>query len=259
VTRIFAAGEAVWQARLGTLRQVVRQELVARQLDTHVGPPPRRVLDVGCGQGTQALRLAAAGHEVTAVDSSPSLLETLRAAAASRQVPIAVVEADLLEMPVEGEFDVVLCHGVLMYFADPAPVLDALAARVSPGGLLSLLVRNGDGLALRPGLRGEWQTAREALSGTAYRNRLGLETRADRRAELTASLRDRGLAVTDWYGVRVFTDIVPDDTPLPPVGELAALLEAEAEAGHTDPYRSVAALTHLMARRVADRAVADKM
>jgi S-adenosylmethionine-dependent methyltransferase len=247
MTRIFAAGEAVWQAQLGTLRQVVRQELVTRQLAAHVGPAPQRVLDAGCGQGTQALRLAAAGHDVTAVDSSPSLLGALRDQAAASGVRVRTVEADLLEMPAEGVFDVVLCQGVLMYFEDPAPVLDALAARVSPGGLLSLLVRNGDGLALRPGLQGDWETARAALSGTAYRNRLGLDTRADRRAELTSSLRDRGLAVTDWYGVRIFTDTAPDDAPLPPPDELGALLEAEAAAAHTDPYRSVAALTHLVA------------
>ncbi|HEY0531580.1 MAG TPA: methyltransferase domain-containing protein [Actinoplanes sp.] len=249
MTRVFAAGEAVWQRRLGTLRQVVRQELVARQLAEHVGPERRRILDAGCGQGTQALRLAAAGHAVTAVDSSPSLLEALRDQAGS--LDIRVVEADILEMPVDEEFDVVLCHGVLMYFADPAPVLDVLAARVSPGGLLSLLVRNADGLALRPGLRGEWPAAREALSGTAYRNRLGLDTRADRRADLTSSLSGRGLTVFDWYGVRVFTDTAADDAPLPPDDELSTLLEAEAEAAHTDPYRSVAALTHLLARRDA--------
>jgi S-adenosylmethionine-dependent methyltransferase len=249
MTRVFAAGEAVWQRRLGTLRQVVRQELVARQLAEHVGPERRRILDAGCGQGTQALRLAAAGHAVTAVDSSPSLLEALRDQAGS--LDIRVVEADILEMPVDEEFDVVLCHGVLMYFADPAPVLDVLAARVSPGGLLSLLVRNADGLALRPGLRGEWTAAREALSGTAYRNRLGLDTRADRRADLTSSLSGRGLTVFDWYGVRVFTDTAADDAPLPPDDELSTLLEAEAEAAHTDPYRSVAALTHLLARRDA--------
>jgi 2-polyprenyl-3-methyl-5-hydroxy-6-metoxy-1,4-benzoquinol methylase len=247
--RTFAAGEAAWQSRLGTLRQVVRQEVVAGQLAEHVGPEPRRVLDAGGGQGTQALRLAAAGHHVTVVDSSPSLLGMLREQAAARHVTVDVVEADLLDMPIEGLFDVVLCHGVLMYFADPAPVLDALAARVAPGGLLSLLVRNADGLALRPGLRGEWAQALAALSGTAYRNRLGLDTRADRRAELTSALNDRGFTVSDWYGVRVFTDVVRDDAPLPPPEEMSALLRAEAEAARTDPYRSVAALTHLLARR----------
>jgi S-adenosylmethionine-dependent methyltransferase len=245
MTRSFAAGEAAWQSRLGTLRQVVRQQLVADQLAAHIGPAPKRILDLGCGQGTQALRLTRAGHSVTAVDSSPSLLAVLR----SQSSTVHIIESDILDAPIEGDFDVVLCHGVLMYFPDPAPILDAATTRVAPGGLLSLLVRNGDGLALRPGLHGDWEAASAALSGTAYRNRLGLQTRADRRADLTASLRQRGLTVEDWYGVRIFTDVAPDDAPLPPADKLSALLAAEAAAAHTDPYRSVAALTHLLARR----------
>lgn len=257
MTRTFAAGEAAWQAHLGTLRQVVRQELVTRQLAAHIGAEPRRVLDVGCGQGTQALRLAQAGHQVTAVDSSPSLLSELAASRAAlppeARDRVHVVEADILAMPPAGTFDVVLCHGVLMYFPDPAPLLDVLAARVAAGGLLSLLVRNADGLALRPGLRHDWPATLAALTGTGYRNRLGLNTRADRRADLTAALDSRGLTVHAWYGVRVFTDTAPDDAPLPPPGELSTLLAAEAAAGATDPYRSVAALTHLLARARAGR------
>jgi S-adenosylmethionine-dependent methyltransferase len=49
----FDGGRERWLARLDNLRNVVRQEVVARQLASHVGPPPRRVLDIGCGQGTQ--------------------------------------------------------------------------------------------------------------------------------------------------------------------------------------------------------------
>ncbi|WP_368857810.1 class I SAM-dependent methyltransferase, partial [Nonomuraea sp. MG754425] len=55
---------------LGTLRDVVRQELVTRQLARHLPAAPCRVLDVGSGQGTQALRMAARGHHVTALDAS---------------------------------------------------------------------------------------------------------------------------------------------------------------------------------------------
>jgi 2-polyprenyl-3-methyl-5-hydroxy-6-metoxy-1,4-benzoquinol methylase len=56
MTTGFTAGEAEWRARLGTLRQIVRQELVARQLAAHLPSPPVWILDVGCGQGTQLLR-----------------------------------------------------------------------------------------------------------------------------------------------------------------------------------------------------------
>lgn len=255
MTRVFAAGEEKWQARSGTLRQAVRQELVARQVAAHVGPAPSRVLDAGCGQGTQALRLAAAGHHVTALDSSPALLSDLSAALAALPASVRdrvrVVPGDLLDagsLFAGGGFDAVLCHGVLMYYPDPVPLLRVLAGLVAPGGVLSLLVRNGDGLAMRPGLRGDWATAREAFAGTGYDNRIGLAARADRRAELTAALDALGLAVFAWYGVRVFTDTAPDDAPLPPPAVLAEIVECEARAGATDPYRGVAALTHLLAR-----------
>ena len=256
MTTIFAAGEEKWQARLGTLRQVVRQELVARQLAAHLGPEPRRVLDAGCGQGTQALRLAEAGHHVTALDSSPALLrdlsDSLAALPASTRDRVRVVPGDLLDagsLLAAESFDLVLCHGVLMYYPDPAPPLHALAEMVAPGGILSLLVRNGDGLAMRPGLRGDWAAAREAFAGTGYDNRLGLAARADRRATLTAALDNLDLAVFAWYGVRVFTDVMPDDAPLPPPEALADIIECETRAGATDPYRGVAALTHLLSRK----------
>jgi SAM-dependent methyltransferase len=150
-----------------------------------------------------------------------------------------------------GAFEAVLCHGVLMYLPDPGPLLDAVARVLAPGGLFSLLVRNGDATALRPGFAGDWTVASAAFDGPAYRNRLGIDARADRREELTAQLARRGLAVEAWYGVRVLTDYVADDAPVPAdEDEFALLLSCEERAGRADPYRSIAALTHLMARPV---------
>jgi SAM-dependent methyltransferase len=143
-------------------------------------------------------------------------------------------------------FDVVLCHGVLMYVPDPEPMLAALARVLAPGGLLSLLVRNGDALALRPGLLGDWATALDAFGSDGYTNRLGLPTRADRREPLTEILAGFGVPLRAWYGVRVFTDTASDRATAPrDTRELGLLLAAEERAGRTDPYRAVAALLHL--------------
>lgn len=253
----FASGERQWRARLGTLRQVVRQELVARQVAAHLpDASPRRVLDVGCGQGTQLLRLARRGHHATGLDSSATLLTDLTAALADEPAPVrARVQTvrgdvtDALDLFEPASFDVVLCHGLLMYFSNPEPLMAALAQTVVPGGMMSLLVRNGDALALRPGLHGDWTTTLRAFDDTAYTNRLGVTARADRRTELTTSLATHGLTVHTWYGVRVFTDTLPADTPTPDGDELEALLACEHRAATTDPYRSIAALTHLIAHR----------
>ncbi|MGZ4682218.1 MAG: class I SAM-dependent methyltransferase, partial [Acidimicrobiales bacterium] len=69
----FETGQQLWIERLGNLRNTIRQELITRQLAHHVRPG-MSVLDVGCGQGTQALRLAERGCRVTGVDVSPELL-----------------------------------------------------------------------------------------------------------------------------------------------------------------------------------------
>ena len=262
--RGFSVGEQSWRAGLGALRQVVRQELVTRQLAKHLpGGQLVRVLDVGCGQGTQVLALARAGHRVTGVDSSATLLGDLETALADEtaevraRVRLVHGEAERLADLVPSEdFDVVLCHGVLMYFADPAPLLSGLAAAVAPGGFASLLVRNGDALAMRPGLLGHWPTAQRAFDDMSYGNRIGVTARADRLADLTGLLAARELSVEAWYGVRVFTDTVASDAPLPGEQELRTLLDCEERAGSTDPYRGVAALVHVIARRVGspDRA-----
>ncbi|MDT0615337.1 class I SAM-dependent methyltransferase [Streptomyces lancefieldiae] len=228
---------------------------MARQLDEQIAgrfPVGKRlrVLDVGMGQGTQALRLARAGHQVTGLERDTTMIAAAREALAGQPEGIRermrIIEGDGRDTGVHflpGSFDVVLCHGVLMYVEEPDPLLAGLARMLAPGGLLSLLVRNGDALAMRPGLYGEWAGALAAFDTTAYRNRLGLDVRADRLATLTAKLAGIGAPLHTWYGVRVFTDTAADDAAVP--DDVETLLAAEERAGRTDPYRGVAALLHL--------------
>ncbi|MFE5604591.1 class I SAM-dependent methyltransferase [Streptomyces coelicoflavus] len=228
---------------------------MARQLDEQIAGRfavgrRLRVLDVGMGQGTQALRLARAGHQVTGVERDATMIAAARDALAGQPEGIRermrIVEGDGRDTGVHflpGSFDVVLCHGVLMYIEEPDPLLAGLARMLAPGGLLSLVVRNGDALALRPGLHGDWAGALASFDTVNYRNRLGLDVRADRLATLTAKLAGIGAPLHTWYGVRVFTDTASDGAPAP--ADLDTLLAAEERAGRTDPYRAVAALLHL--------------
>ncbi|MFF0743306.1 class I SAM-dependent methyltransferase [Streptomyces sp. NPDC004111] len=230
---------------------------MARQLEEQIsGRFPvgqrLRVLDVGMGQGTQALRLARAGHRVTGLEADPDMLATARDALRGEpegiRERVRLIEGNGYDTGVHflpGSFDVVLCHGVLMYVAEPDAMVAGLGRMLAPGGLLSLLVRNADALAMRPGLAGDWAGALAALDTDAYTNRLGLAVRADRLEALEATLAGIAAPLRAWYGVRIFTDNVPNDAPALSEEELAEVLALEDRAGRTDPYRRVAALLHL--------------
>ncbi len=244
-----AADEGLWEG----LRNTVRHELVARQIDEQMAarfPAGQRlrVLDVGLAHGTQALRLARAGHEVTALESDPSTVAAVRkvlaAGPAEVRERVRLLEGDGRDTGAHftpGAFDLVLCHGVLMYIPEPDPLLAGLARVLAPGGLLSLLVRNADALALRPALAGDWDRALAAFDSPYDTDRTGTPVRADRRETLTATLAGIGTPLRAWYGVRVFTD----PPARPRQADLDRLLAAEDRAGRTDPYRAVATLLHL--------------
>ena len=246
----FAAGVDQWVDQLGRVRDAVRQAQVAAQLDEVLAglPAAGRVLDVGCGQGTQALRLARLGHEVTGVDLSPVLLDRFRSALATEPDDVRR-RVHLVEGPGEtaaglGSFDLVLCHGVLMYLDGDRPMLEALAGALAAGGRLSLLVRNGLALAMRPGLLGAWADVAPALAATGYTNRLGITARAHTPAGLDEVCGPLGLRRTAWWGVRVFSDHLPGDAP--PGDDLVERVAAEQAVSGIDPYRQVAALSHLV-------------
>jgi SAM-dependent methyltransferase len=246
----FAAGTEQWVGELGLLRGVVRQHLVAAQLAEIVGDSrPLRVLDVGCGQGTQALLLARGGHDVTGLDVSAELLghfeQVLTGEPAEVRARVRLVQGAGEVAPdlVAGPFDLVLCHGVLMYHDDIDPMLAALSAVAGENAGLSVLIRNGLALAMRDGLRGDFQAALRAFGTLQYTNRLGLTAHAHTPDIIDHAVAPFGWWRRRWYGVRVFTDHC--DEPAPPAAELTDLLAAELQAGDRDPYRQVAAIAHL--------------
>ena len=135
---------AEWDERYSTADQVWSGDpngaLVAEVGDL----PPGRALDVGCGEGADAVWLARQGWEVTALDVSKVALD--RAAAHAQQVGVRVrwLHAGLMEAGLGDDgFDLVTAQ----YPALPRTADDtaehALADAVTPGGLL-LVVHHAD-------------------------------------------------------------------------------------------------------------------
>ncbi|MEO1289092.1 MAG: methyltransferase domain-containing protein, partial [Chloroflexota bacterium] len=72
-----------------------------------------KVLDLGCGQGRDALFIARLGHHVTGVDLSPSGIEQLLEDAKAENLNIEGVVADLSTYELSGIYDLVLIDRTL--------------------------------------------------------------------------------------------------------------------------------------------------
>lgn len=105
--------------------------------------PAARVLDIGCGEGADAVWLAERGWDVTALDISGEAVRKTLAAADKAGVALSGVAAPLLEAELEGPFELVSA----MYPAlERTPDDDAerrIAELVAPGGTL-LFVHHAD-------------------------------------------------------------------------------------------------------------------
>lgn len=98
--------------------------------------PRSQVLEVGCGTGTIAMRLAPYAGHVLATDFSARLLEIARERAAEKGVAGVTFELADAGAPPQGPFDAVLAYNVLHLIEDREAVLRDLAAQVKPGGVL---------------------------------------------------------------------------------------------------------------------------
>lgn len=189
----------------------------------------KRLLDVGCGTGKSFLEMLPRDWEVTACDISPAMLDLAREKAGDR---VQFALANMLELPVFGEFDLVWAlDDAINYLLSPEELVQALAgmrANLAPTGLLLFdvnalpvyrtffaeteIVERGErrlvwqGLAapdVAPGsicesrlevLPGEGEPEGVGASASVHRQRHFPE------AEVLAALEEAGLECLDVYG-----------------------------------------------------------
>ena len=124
--RRYAGGELIWTARPNRFLAAEAADLA-----------PGRALDVGAGEGRNAVWLAEQGWEVTAVDFADVGLAKGARLAEERGVQVAFVAADLLEYePPSGAFDLVAVLYLHLPAAERRLVHARLARALAPGGTL---------------------------------------------------------------------------------------------------------------------------
>jgi S-adenosylmethionine-dependent methyltransferase len=232
----------------------VRLHVVDQHLRAHLPPPPAALIDIGGGAGTQSIPLARDGYTLTILDPSPAMLAKA-AARLKTEDPAVAARTSLIEAPGEqalecvgdARYTGVLCHGVLMYLDDPAPMVTSLCRLAEPGGIVSIVTKNAKTLAMRPAVDHNWEATLAAFEADHQVNGLHQLTRADTVDAVTGLLQDNRCHIVGWYGVRLFTE--GWGRAQPHVEPDAAVLTAELEASRRDPYRQLSRLFHLLAQR----------
>jgi SAM-dependent methyltransferase len=103
----------------------------------------KRVLEVGCGAGTDLVRFARSGAAVTGVDLSSSAVALARQNFSQQGLPADLREADGEHLPFpDSTFDFVYAHGVVQYTADDRALVDECRRVLKPGGTVVFQVYN---------------------------------------------------------------------------------------------------------------------
>ena len=251
MTDVFSEQLAAWREYTETpwarIRYGVVGEILRRQTDC-LGDQIR-VLDVGGGDGMDALPLAMAGHDVTIVDPSETWLDEAKRRADEAGSKIATVRGGLDDLPV-GEWDLVLCHFVLRYRSPEAGDVGALASRVRAGGRLSVMDVNPAGRVLRELLNGGPTAARTELHAERAAVQT-FQTRA-RKVDVDVVLSEAsvaGLTVVGRYGNRIANDLLVDDTAKHDPLFFEGLLALELELCDREPFNRVGFAWQLVLER----------
>lgn len=117
---------------------------------------PLKVLDVGGGLGHMSLWLAQQGHQITFTEPAEPMLEGAKQQFAEHNLSATFIQAPWQQLPelLDEKYDVVLCHAVLEWLAEPQAIMPVLKQLTTQEGWLSLAFYNKDSLVFRNLIKG---------------------------------------------------------------------------------------------------------
>ena len=253
----FRTGAAKYAAYLETPEGRLRLDLAFANLQDFLPQATRSLhaLDVGCGTGAIAVRLARLGLHVTLLDASEAMLDFAERAAREAGVTerIALKHGDATQFAnlfPAGSFDLILCHNILEYVDDPCAVLRSAARTLrDPSSIISVLVRNQAGEVLKAAIQdGDLAVTEDNLTAEwGHESLYGGRVRLSTAESLKAMLREPSLAVTAERGVRVLSDYLPPS--ISRNDEYKRIFDLEHKLGRRPEFAAVARYTHCLAHR----------
>ncbi len=235
-----------------TLKGQLRLAVLARDFAEWLPDHPLSVLDLGAGQGQCALELTRRGHRVLLSDTSAEMLSLARENFYSSDLePEALDATRWLHSPlqqvrdhVQEEFDLVTCHAVIEWLAQPESLLEHVSGMIRRDGWLSLIFYNINGLIFKNLLRTNY---RKILQENFRGQKGSLTPLNPLRPEVVLEwLSNAGYDVICQSGIRVFHDYVLDPTLREK--DLDQAIALELTYSRLMPYRDLGRYIHVLCR-----------
>ena len=234
----------------GGLKGDIRLAILWRDLEQQVpqiyGEKPLKVLDVGAGLGQLSIRLAKLGHQVVVDDISVEMLAIARASAEKTGV-LEKIEwhhcpLQKLAETLDDTFDLVLCHAVIEWLADPVPLLPQLKGFLRESGMLSFTYYNRHALEYHNLIRGNFNLLKRERfvpdpGSLTPGNPLYPE-------QVQGWISETGLEAKAQSGIRVFHDYVTTQRGGNAVPE--DIIEMELRYSQREPYLWLGRYIHLV-------------
>ena len=237
----------------GSAKGELRLELVWRDMLEHL-PLQSAALDcwdAGGGLGQISARLASLGHRVVLSEPAEDMLALARAELARSEIQGRVdcrqetLQQHLADGAAAGGYDLVVCHAVLEWLAQPQQAVTDLIDALRPGGYLSLLVYNVHAIAIGNLIKGNLRK----VSAERFAGEPGSFTPPSPQepAQLAIFLAQSGLEVIGKRSVRFALDFMP--RALRAERSLDDVMAVEWQFGNREPYWQLGRYVHLVCRK----------
>lgn len=237
--------EKIYGGAKGAIRLAVFQADLTEVLPER----PLRVLDIGAGLGHMALWLAERGHQVTLAEPAEPMLDGARERFAAAGQSATFIQAPWQELAAQlaQPYDLVLCHAVLEWLAEPHSILPLLRQLTAADGWLSLAFYNRDALVYRNLLKGHFRKLRSAALAGEKQSLTPQRPIDPRQLEQQMAAHWQ---IEARSGVRVFHDYMPAEFQAR--AELAELLEMELAYRRHPTYGGLGRYLHWLCRPCGD-------
>ena len=235
----------------GGLKGEIRLAVLARDLAPYINHPTTlNVLDVGAGLAQISLQFAKT-HAVTVTDISEIMIQKARASADSQGLsPRFIVGAyQTLGAHLQDQsFDVILCHALLEWLAEPNQIMGFFERYLAVDGVLSLCFYNPASLIYRNLVMGNFYQLDKPRPSD---NHSLTPNHPVSLTEVTSWLHSFGFEVIAHSGIRVFYDYSSHSQKdrRGGLGNPQAVIDMELKYSTQEPFWHLGRYLHLLIKR----------